>query len=87
MFDSNRYHGCMTPRQSLSIIFAANVRTLFAARGWSQNEFAKNLGITGPAASRLLSGTHVPSGITIEKTAKLFDVAPHELLTPSKKKK
>lgn len=55
------------------------IRELRKERGWSQEELANKAGLTQSHISRLESGTHSPSSMTVEKIAKAFDMPPSSL--------
>lgn len=57
----------------------SRIHGLRKQRGWSQVELANQAGLTQSHVSRLESGMHSPSSLTVEKIAKAFGVPPSEL--------
>ncbi len=64
----------------LGDVFRSNLRRLMAKQGWTQLEFAKQMDVSQPYASQLMSGAREPGLSTIDKVATLFGIQQDELL-------
>lgn len=61
--------------------FGKNIKTLRQAKGWSQEQVAKRLGITAPAFSKIECGLTDVNLSRLEQIAMLFELSVVELLT------
>lgn len=63
--------------------FSEKVNALCESKGWTQTELAKQLGITQPTLSAIMSGQHKPQPNTLRRLAGVFGVSVEELWPPT----
>lgn len=72
----------LTETQELEVIVAKNIRVAMAARGISQNDLAKGMGISKSALSQKMRGLIVWTLPDMQKAGDFLGVQPAILLDP-----
>ena len=65
---------------NIAEILGKNLLALRKEKGWTQDEVAEKLGISAQAVSKWENGTSEPTTTNLIALAKLFGVAPEDLL-------